>query len=511
MTMDRSVNASRRAFLQRAAALSSLGAAATPLALNLAAMGTASAQTAGDYKALVCVFLNGGNDAFNMVLPTDAASWQAYTTVRNQAPDPINLRAAGTAPVATAAIGSPDRLGGVLALDPVNAQGRSFALHPLMTGARDLFAAGRLAVLPNIGPLVRPTTRADYNTASFPRPASLFSHNDQQAAWQTLGAEGSTAGWGGRMGDLLMSANSGATFTSISAAGSAVWLAGRSVLQYQVSAGSGAMRIGGQGATTLFGSAVAMNGMRNVMRNARTSDLLARDHAAIVGRSIDAEQLVSAALPAANQAPYDAPGATAGVATSQLWYDTVNGSRALNPLAQQLQVVARLMAARDTLGVRRQVFFVNLGGFDTHDAQNRVHGDLMARLSHALAYFDGVLGAMGLRESVTTFTASDFGRSFTSNGDGTDHGWGAHHFVLGGAVRGRDLYGTFPQLGLPDGRGGFNSPDQIANGALLPTTSVEQLGGTLGRWFGLSDGQLMDVFPNLANFDASKRNLGFMA
>lgn len=510
MTMDRSVNASRRAFLQRAAALSSLGAAATPLALNLAAMGTASAQTAGDYKALVCVFLNGGNDAFNMVLPTDAASWQAYTTVRNQAPDPINLRAAGTAPVATAAIGSPDRLGGVLALDPVNAQGRSFALHPLMTGARDLFAAGRLAVLPNIGPLVRPTTRTDYNTASFPRPASLFSHNDQQAAWQTLGAEGSTAGWGGRMGDLLMSGNSGATFTSISAAGSAVWLAGRSVLQYQVSAGSGAMRIGGQGATTLFGSAVAMNGMRNVMRNARTADLLARDHAAIVGRSIDAEQLVSAALPAANQAPYDAPGATAGVATSQLWYDTVNGSRALNPLAQQLQVVARMIAARDTLGVRRQVFFVSLGGFDTHDAQNRTHADLMARLSHALAYFDGVLGAMGLRESVTTFTASDFGRSFTSNGDGTDHGWGAHHFVLGGAVRGRDLYGTFPQLGLPDGRGGFNSPDQIANGALLPTTSVEQLGGTLGRWFGLSDGQVMDVFPHLANFDAGKRNLGFM-
>ena len=511
MTMDRSVNASRRAFLQRAAALSSLGAAATPLALNLAAMGQASAQTAGDYKAMVCIFLNGGNDAFNMVLPTDAASWPAYTTVRNQAPDPINLRAAGTAPVATAAIGSPDRLGGVLPLDPVNNQGRSFALHPVMTGARDLFAAGRLAVLPNIGPLVRPMSKTDYGNAAFPRPASLFSHNDQLAAWQTLGAEGSTAGWGGRMGDLLMAGNSGATFTSISAAGSAVWLAGRSVLQYQLSASSGAVRIGGQGATALYNSPVAMNSMRNVMRNARSNDLLARDLAAVVGRSIDAEQLVSAALPGANQAPYEATGSNAGLSSSLLWYDTMAGTRALNPLAQQLQVVARMMAARDALGVRRQVFFVNLGGFDTHDAQNRSQAELLARLSHAMAYFDGVLGAMGLRESVTSFTASDFGRTFTSNGDGTDHGWGAHHFVFGGAVRGRDLYGSFPQLGLPDGRGGFNSPDQIGNGALLPTTSVEQLGATLGRWFGLSDGQLIDLFPNLLNFDASRRNLGFMS
>lgn len=503
------MNASRRAFLQRAAALSSLGTAATPLALNLAALGTASAQTAGDYKALVCIFLNGGNDTYNMVLPTDSASWSAYTTVRNQAPDPISLRAAGTAAVASAAIGSPDRLGGVLPIDPIDAQGRTFALHPSMSGARDLFAAGRLAVVANAGPLVRPTTKAEYNTLAHPRPASLFSHNDQQSTWQTLKPEGSTAGWGGRMGDLLMSGNGNATFTSVSASGSAVWLAGRSVLQYQIST-SGALRIGGQGATTLFGSAVAMERMRSVMRNARSSDLLAQDHAAIVGRSIDAEQLISASLPAANVAPYDTAGLTASSANSLLQYDTVSGTRAVNGLAQQLQAVARMIGARTALGMRRQVYFVSLGGFDTHDAQNRIHADLMGRLSHALAYFDGVLGAMGLRESVTTFTASDFGRTFTSNGDGTDHGWGAHHFVMGGAVRGRNLYGNFPQFGASDGKGGFTSPHQLANGALLPEVSVEQLGGTLGRWFGLSDSQLLDVFPNLANFDAGKRNLGFM-
>lgn len=500
---------SRRAFLRHAAALAPLGTAAAPLALNLAALGNAGAQTAGDYKALVCIFLAGGNDAFNMVLPTDAASWAAYTSVRHQSPDPITLRAPGTPAVAGAAAGSPDRLGGVLPIAPLEAQGRSYALHPLMGGARDLFAAGRLAVLANVGPLVRPTTKADYRNPAFRKPASLFSHNDQQASWQTLAPEGASAGWGGRMGDLLMSGNANANFTAISASGHAAWLSGRSVLPYQL-AGAGALRIGGQGATTLFGSATALARLHGVMRNARSADLLAQDHAAIVGRSIDAEQLVTAALPSAQQPPFDHPGATASSSASQLWYDTVNGGRALNPLAQQLQVVARTIGARTALGARRQVFFVSLGGFDTHDGQNRTHGELMARLSHALAYFDAVLGTMGLREAVTAFTASDFGRSFTSNGDGTDHGWGAHHFVLGGAVRGQRLYGRFPQYGTADGRGDFTSPDQLGNGALIPGVSVEQLGATLGRWFGLSDAALLDVFPNLANFDPSTRDLGFM-
>ena len=165
------------------------------------------------------------------------------------------------------------------------------------------------------------------------------------------------------------------------------------------------------------------------------------------------------------------------------------------------------------IGARRQVFMVSMGGFDTHDNQNRSHAEAMAKLSHALHYFDATLGRMGARNSVATFTASDFGRTFTSNGDGTDHGWGAHHFVMGGAVKGGDLYGTFPVLGAKNANNNNfdSSPDQLGNGSLLPGTSVDQLGATLGRWFGLSDGQLLDVFPNLAYFDASRRNLGFMA
>jgi uncharacterized protein (DUF1501 family) len=200
----------------------------------------------------------------------------------------------------------------------------------------------------------------------------------------------------------------------------------------------------------------------------------------------------------------------------KLRYDNpLTGSTAFNSLSQQLQIVARLVDAGSSgaVPVRRQVFFVSIGGFDTHDNQNRNHADLMARLSHALQYFDTTLGALGARGRVTTFTASDFGRSFTSNGDGTDHGWGAHHFVMGGAVRGGDLYGSFPVLGAKNSNNnGFDSsPDQLGNGVLLPQTSVDQLGATLGRWFGLGDSQLLQLFPNLAYFDTAKRDLGFMS
>ena len=265
--------ASRREFLRRAGALSMLGGA-SPLALNLAAFGTASAQAASDYRALVCVFLFGGNDAYNMVLATHSASWTNYLSVRNQAPDSIALRAPGTAPYPSAAAGTPDRLGEVLALNPINAQGRSFALHPLMGGARDLFAASRLAIVPNVGPLLRPTTKADYKNAAFPKPAKLLSHNDQQSTWQTNAPEGARTGWGGRIGDLLAGDNGHAIFTSVSASGNAVWLAGDSVLQDQVSSG-GAIRIGAEGGSNgPFGSASGVTRMHTIMRTARGNDLL---------------------------------------------------------------------------------------------------------------------------------------------------------------------------------------------------------------------------------------------
>ena len=376
----------------------------------------------------------------------------------------------------------------------------------------------RLAILPNIGPLILPTNKAQYGTTAHPKPASLFSHNDQQNTWQSLGPEGTTRGWGGRMGDMLAAQNSRTAFTAVSASGNAVWLAGQTVRQYQVSV-NGAIRMGADSNGNLYGNPNVAAALQRIAASSRGSHVFEADMAAVGASSIGAETVLRDALRPASDAAFGTPTA-AGVGYSanndvKLKYDNpLTGATAANGLAQQLQVVARMVDAgiRGATGVKRQVFFVSMGGFDSHDLQNRNNADLMARLSHALQYFDTALGNLGARNSVTTFTASDFGRTFTSNGDGTDHGWGSHHFVLGGAVRGGDLYGRFPTLALKNSNNNNfdGSPDQLGNGALLPGTSVDQLGSTLARWFGLSDVQIADVFPNLANFSVGGRNLGFM-
>ena len=510
-------NASRRLFLRQAGALSAAGAAAAPIALNMAAIGSAAAQSATDYKALVCIFMFGGNDSLNMVLPTDTASWTNYTTVRNQAPDSIALLASGTVPVASAAAGSPARLGGVLPITPANAQGRSYALHPMMGTLQTMFNTDkRLAIVANVGPLVMPTTKAQYAQSTFPKPASLFSHNDQQNTWQTFKPEGATIGWGGRLGDLLASQNSRSVFTAISAAGNAVWLSGQSVQQYQVST-NGAIRLGADSNGKVYGSADVAAALQRIVSGTRGTHVFETDLAAVAQRSIDAETTLRTALKAASDPLFGtAPASGNYIAANdpKLQYDNpLTGAKALNGLAQQLQVVARMIDASSATGVgaKRQVFFVSIGGFDSHDLQNRNNADLMARLAHAMRYFDTTLAAMGAQNKVTAFTASDFGRTFTSNGDGTDHGWGAHHFVMGGAVKGGDIYGNFPVLGAKNltNNNFDSSPNQIGNGSLIPEVAVDQLGATLAKWFGVSDSDALTVFPNLANF--TTRNLGFMS
>jgi uncharacterized protein (DUF1501 family) len=510
-------NASRRLFLRQAGALSAAGAAAAPIALNMAAIGSAAAQAATDYKALVCIFMFGGNDSLNMVLPTDTASWTNYTAVRNQAPDSIALLAPGTVPVASAAAGSPARLGGVLPITPANAQGRSYALHPMMGALQTMFNTDkRLAIVANVGPLVMPTTKAQYAQSTFPKPASLFSHNDQQNTWQTFKPEGATIGWGGRLGDLLVSQNSRSVFTAISAAGNAVWLSGQSVQQYQVST-NGAIRLGADSNGKVYGSTDVAAALQRIVSGTRGTHVFETDLAAVAQRSIDAETTLRTALKAASDPLFGtAPASGNYIAANdpKLQYDNpLTGAKSLNGLAQQLQVVARMIDASSATGVgaKRQVFFVSIGGFDSHDLQNRNNSDLMARLAHAMRYFDTTLAALGAQNKVTAFTASDFGRTFTSNGDGTDHGWGAHHFVMGGAVKGGDIYGNFPVLGAKNASNNNfdSSPNQIGNGSLIPETAVDQLGATLAKWFGVSDSDALTVFPNLANF--TTRNLGFMS
>jgi uncharacterized protein (DUF1501 family) len=502
---------SRRELLRRAGSVGLFGSALTPLALNLAAIGNASAANTGGYKALVCVFLFGGNDAYNTVLATDAPSWTAYTAARGDANTNIALAAPGTPPNGAPGASLNARLGGVLPISPATPRaGRSFALHPVLGGVRDLFGAGRLAILANVGPLVQPMTKADWVGGRLARPSKLFSHNDQQSAWQAFAPEGSIKGWGGRLGDVMASGNRDPRFTAISLTGKSVWTEGASTHGFQL-ATSGTIAVGGSGAT-LFGSALVKQKLMALSRSTRNDQLIEREHAAMVNRSINTEAVLGPALPPLGSAPWSTPGNT-NPDTDPLLQLTVPGTttRQANPLAQQLQAVARAIAARSALGMNRQVFFVGIDGFDTHAVQPERHALGLARLNQALVYFDSVISQMGVADSVTTFTASDFGRAFTSNGEGTDHGWGGHHFIMGGGVHGGDLYGNFPVYGSSDGVNGFNSNDQLqANGSLLPSTGLPCYAATLGRWLGCTDAELLSAMPELNGFPAGQRQLGFV-
>nr|WP_315257085.1 DUF1501 domain-containing protein [uncultured Duganella sp.] len=473
---------SRRSFLSNV--LSLAGASSIPFSMNLAAMGTAAAADADDYKALVCVFMVGGNDAFNTLLSTDTDSWKEYSRLRNTAgPNSIglSLNAAGAQ--------------ALLPITPATAQsGRSFALNPSMTHMKTLFDSGRLAVVANVGTLNQPTTKQEYMAGSVPLPPKLFSHNDQQSLWQSNQPEGSgSSGWGARFVELMASSNANSSFSSVSTSGNSIFLSGQKIRQLQL-AGTSVPAIKNLNGA-LFGSTMAASTLRGLISNDR-ADLIEKEYTATARSGIASQSAMTAAM---------LPAGTSGVWDPTWYTNPVTGIASVNPLAVQLQTVARIIGGRNALGVKRQVFYVTLGGFDTHDNQRARQADLLAQLSHALNSFNHMMNYVqgtDMSKQVTLFTASDFGRTFASNGDGTDHGWGAHHFVMGGAVKGRDIYGKIPAAGL-------NHAFDAGSGALLPAISVDQYAATLASWFGLSAGQIADVLPNIGNF--STRNLGFMA
>ena len=450
--------ASRRAFLQRAGQLSLTGVAA-PWALNLATMAEAAAQTATDYKALVCVFLYGANDHGNTLPPYDAATHANYVSIRGSL---ATARANLAATALTPSVALPG--------------GRQMALAPELAPLKTLFDAGRMGVLLNVGTLIQPTTLAQYNAKSVPLPPKLFSHNDQQSVWQSSLPEGATSGWGGRVGDLFQSGNGKSTFTCVNVSGNAVFMSGRDAVQYQVSS-SGSVALRGIGAP-LFGSQACSDALRALTTAGRTH-LMQAEHARVMARAIDANTSLTAAL--------------ATTPTLSTPFD------AANPLATQLQLVARLIAARAALGARRQVFFVSLGGFDLHDFLVAQHPGLLTNVGGAIKSFYDATVELGVADKVTTFTGSDFGRTLTSNGDGSDHGWGSHHFVVGGAVHGGRFHGTLPAFSV-------NGPDDVGQGRLLPSTSVDQVAATLAKWMGVSDTNMPLVVPNIGNY--TTRDLG---
>lgn len=454
---------SRRAFLKRSAALGLVGGAA-PFVTNLAAIGEAAAATASDYRALVCVFLFGGNDYANTLTPYDQPSYNQYAAARQNLAHPRDTLAATLLNPATGLPG-----------------GRQYALGPTMAPLIPIFDAGRMAVVLNVGTLVQPTTKAQYTANSVRLPPKLFSHNDQQSYWQASNPEGATSGWGGRIGDLFQSGNGTSTLTCINAAGNAVFLTGRSAIQYSIGTNGPIALL--NNSATLFGSAAAASTLRSLMTGTN-ANLLANEHATISRRALDTFTQVNAAL------------ASAPVGNFPLFPSG-------NNLAAQLQIVARMISVSQELGARRQVFFVSQGGFDLHDNLLQQQPGLLATVSNAIRAFYDTTVALGVADRVTTFTGSDFGRTLQSNDDGSDHGWGGMHFVVGGAVNGRRFYGTPPAIGN-------NTPDDVGQGRLLPTISVDQYASTLANWFGVSNSNMSTVLPNIGNYNPSTWNLGFV-
>jgi uncharacterized protein (DUF1501 family) len=479
MTM-RTIHRSRRHFLRSAGTLAALpfvpGFAKSLLAASAAAPG-------GDYRALVCVFLYGGNDCHNLVIPTGASEWTAYASKRG-----------------AAALSGSD----LLPLLPTNGAGRTFAVPSSMPRLQSLFNETRTAaIVGNVGVLTRPTTVTEYNARSASLPPLLFSHSDMQCHWQS-GTPGApfTTGWGGRMADRLHSTNGAAVMPmSVSLAGSNQLMVSAltEAAPYQVGRGGPfAMRAyrdfdtGPGNPQQFFEERIAV-ARKNQLEEA---------YGEIVARSFDIAAIAGSALGQVGSFRADFPGTGS---------DASPGGP--NDLADQLRMVARLVATRATLGTKRQLFFVGMNGFDTHGGDAAAHARLLGILDEALGAFHGKMAELGVDNNVTTFTASEFGRTYTSNGHGTDHGWGGHQLVVGGAVRGGTLYGAIPVAGVRNGVLTLIDPAtaqsvDVGQGRLLPTTAVDTYAATLARWMGVTGAQdLKAVLPNIGNFASS--NLGF--
>jgi uncharacterized protein (DUF1501 family) len=443
-------------------------AAAASIPSGSALPGTAAAA-ASDYRALVCIFLNGGNDASNLIVPYDSSGYAAYAAART-------------------ALALPQA--GLLPLNPRTSDGRRFALHPATAELKALFDSGKLALLANVGTLVEPTNRAQYQARSVKLPPQLFSHNDQQAQWQSsVPDQPFRTGWGGRMADLVNSFNENpAVSMSMTLNGVNSFQVGTLISQLSVQPASAASPKGGPVAFA------RTTGGNNPLRYQAQKDLFAGGSTNLFGAAFGS---LTANAIGNSDALAAALAATSPLATA--FPDTQLGS--------QLKTIAYLISASGALRLKRQVFFARIGGFDTHadqvdaDVSMGAHAALLQQVSQAMAAFHQATVELGCAEQVTTFTASDFGRTFTSNGDGSDHGWGGHHLVLGGAVRGGDIYGSMPNPQV-------NGPDDTGLGRWIPTTSVDEYGATLARWFGVSETNLPVAFPNIGRF--ARPNLGFL-
>ena len=456
----------RNFLLQCGAGLGAAGGFAT----NLASF-NAFAADVSDYKALVCVFLNGAMDSHDAVIPYDQDSYDAYEAIRGRLITDLDSSADGY---------SPRRRDNLLELvgSGGSIDGRTFAFPEEYRPLQELYNQGDLAIVGNVGPLLEPTTRTTYLNGAASLPPRLFSHNDQQSTWMASAPEGANAGWGGRFADIAYAsgANTNGTFTSVSAHGSTPFLVGNSIQPFQVST-DGALSVDNINASEYLGSTTFAENYEAVLRNTggTPTTLFGKDVVDVFNNSLDANEFLT------TQFSLDGDPATAFPDSS---------------LGSQLQIVSRIIARNSAFGARRQVFFVQIGGFDTHSNQPLELPGLQDQIATSMRAFYDAMVELGLSDSVTAFTGSDFGRTLSRNGTGTDHGWGSHHIVVGGAVNGGQILGDIPP---PE----FDHEYDVGRGRLIPKVSVDQYAASLGKWFGLTDSEILDALPNFASFDAS--------
>lgn len=412
-----------------------------------------------DFRALVCLFLNGGNDTNNVIVPRDTSAYNAYATARG------------------ALAVNRDTL---LDINPLSGDGRSWGMHPSLASVRDLFVGGQMAVLANVGTLLYPTTREQYRAGTVPVPPQLFSHSDQSVQWQSSVADQAfQTGWGGRLADLTNAFNENNQISmNITLDGKNSFQVGRDVVQYAVRS-EGPLNLWWHDYDGDNSLEARLSAMRDV-QGIEHENLMRTAFGQATDRAMENSDLLGGILDAAAPLQTTFP-------------DT--------DLGGQLGMIARLIGVREQLGLKRQVFFARLGGWDLHDSQVGAHEELLSELSDAMKAFHDATVELQVPNDVTTFTASDFGRTLVTNGDGSDHGWGSHHFVMGGAVRGGEFYGNMPDLSV-------GGPDDTNNGRWIPTVSVDEYNATLAKWFGVSDSDLPVILPNIGRF--AQPDLGFM-
>ncbi len=462
-------NISRRKFLGQSCAALGYTTIFSSL-INLKAMAATAMNNSsvislgGDYKALVCLMLGGGNDSFNMLIPRGNSEYNEYATTRSNLAIPQNQ---------------------ILPINPNTSDGRAFGLHPSMPDMQQSFENSNLAFLSNVGTLIEPSTKIDIKNDIVKTPLGLFSHSDQSQQWQTgKPHERTNIGWGGRIADLVQSMNSNQNISmNVSLKGGNTFQRGNQIIPYAIK-NSGSIGLNGYGGQNSF----------NQLRTDALNSMLERDYQDIF------KNTYKNTIKSSNDSGIEFQAAIDGISE----FSTIIPED--NDLAEQLRMVAKTIASRDTLGFSRQTFFVQIGGWDHHDELLINQADKLTEVNDALKYFNGVMNELNTNDCVTLFSVSDFARTLTSNGNGTDHAWGGNAFMMGGAVRGKEIYGDYPVLAL-------DSDLDLRNGVMIPTTPADLYMAELALWFGVPPSDLATIFPNISNFydtNSGTPPLGFM-